>query len=224
MCRPPGTRRSRCGTRVRGRTAFTEGAYRCGEWMPNQPIRQFYRICLRRPDTQAVGCSYGRGATNPERAFEYSVRMRYESSGRHHRICLRRQHAQGMECPYGRGATYAARAFECGEWSMISPSGDTIVSASWDSTLKVWDARKGEELRTLSGHTDWVTGCAISPSGDCIVSTSSDETLKVWDVHTGTCLRTLFVNGHLDACVWHPDGEHLIAVGDSGVYFLRWVR
>ena len=106
----------------------------------------------------------------------------------------------------------------------ISPAGDTIVSASWDNTLKVWDARTGEEQRTLHGHTNWVTGCAISPAGDIIVSTSSDETLKVWDAHTGTCLRTLYVNGHLEACIWHPDGEHLIAVGASGVYFLRWVR
>ena len=52
----------------------------------------------------------------------------------------------------------------------ISPAGDTIVSASDDKTLKVWDARTGEERRTLRGHTDEVHGCAISPSGDYIVS------------------------------------------------------
>ena len=40
-------------------------------------------------------------------------------------------------------------------------------------------------IRTLSGHTGSVKGCAISPAGDFIVSTSSDWTLKVWDAQTG---------------------------------------
>ena len=106
----------------------------------------------------------------------------------------------------------------------ISPAGDFIVSASRDGTLKVWDARTGEERRTLRGHTDWVNGCAISPAGDFIVSASSDQTLKVWDARTGACLLTLYVNDPLDACAFHPDGEHLVAAGNGGVYFLRWVR
>ena len=94
-----------------------------------------------------------------------------------------------------------------------------------DQTLKVWDARTGEERRTLRGHTDGVKGCAISPSGDSIVSASSDDqTLKVWDARTGACLSTLYVNGPLNACAFHPDGEHLVAAGAGGVYFLRWVR
>jgi WD40 repeat protein len=106
----------------------------------------------------------------------------------------------------------------------ISPSEDSIVSVSFDGTLKVWDAHTGEELRTLRGHTNGVDGCAISPAGDSIVSASIDGTLKVWDVHTGGCLSTLYVNGWLFACAFHPDGEHIVAVGAGGVYFLRWVR
>ena len=106
----------------------------------------------------------------------------------------------------------------------ISPSGDTIVSASRDQTLKVWDAHTGAEQRTLRGHTDWVNGCTISPRGDTIMSASGDQTLKVWDARTGACLSTLYVNGRLDACAFHPDGEHIVAAGNGGVYFLRWVR
>jgi WD40 repeat protein len=106
----------------------------------------------------------------------------------------------------------------------ISSAGDIIVSGSADGTLKVWDTRSGEERRTLRGHTSKVTGCAISPAGDAIVSASSDGTLKVWDMHTGACLSTLYVNSWLHACVFHPDGEHIVAVGAGGVYFLQWVR
>src|SRR6266516_50169 len=90
----------------------------------------------------------------------------------------------------------------------ISPAGDSIVSASWDSTLKVWDAHTGEERLTLRGHTDRVRGCAISPAGDSIVSASSDQTLKVWDARTGEELRTL--SGHTDrvlGCAISPSGD-----------------
>jgi hypothetical protein len=67
----------------------------------------------------------------------------------------------------------------------ISPAGDYIVSASDDQTLKVWDARSGQEQRPLHGHTGWVTGCAISPVGDVVVSAAEDYTLKVWDARSG---------------------------------------
>lgn len=106
----------------------------------------------------------------------------------------------------------------------ISPEGGYIVSASFDNTLKVWDAHTGVERHTLRGHTDEVEGCAISPLGDSIVSASEDNTLKVWDVSTGACLCTLYVNGQLNACAFHPDGEHIVAAGAGGMYFLRWVR
>jgi WD40 repeat protein len=106
----------------------------------------------------------------------------------------------------------------------INPAGDTIVSASYDQTLKVWDARTGEERRTLHGHTDAVNGCAFNPAGDTIMSVSDDRMLKVWDARTGACLSTLFVDGKLNACVFHPDGEHILAAGTGGLYFLRWVR
>ena len=56
------------------------------------------------------------------------------------------------------------------------------------------------------------------------MSASYDQTLKVWDARTGACLSTLYVNGWLLACAFHPDGEHIVAAGAGGVYFLRWVR
>ena len=110
------------------------------------------------------------------------------------------------------------------EGCAISPTGDSIVSASGDQTLKLWDARSGEERLTLRGHTGEVRGCAFSPTGDFIASASNDWTLKLWDAHTGACLCTLLVSDDLNTCAFHPDGEHIVAVGAAGVYFLRWVK
>ena len=76
----------------------------------------------------------------------------------------------------------------------VSPDGTWIVSASYDNTLKIWDAATGAERATLTGHTGSVNGCAVSPDGTWIVSASDDNTLKIWDAATGTERATL--TGH----------------------------
>ena len=99
----------------------------------------------------------------------------------------------------------------------ISPDGEWVVSASWDNTLKVWDARTGAELLTLEGHTDAIHGCAVSPLGDYLVSASGDGTLKVWDAQIGTELLTL--RGHTDAvygCAVSPAGDWVASASRDG--------
>ncbi|WP_438001891.1 TIR domain-containing protein [Sorangium sp. So ce185] len=53
--------------------------------------------------------------------------------------------------------------------------------------VRMWT---GEE-RTLNGHSDGVSACALSPDGRRIISASDDRTLKVWDTATGECLGTV---------------------------------
>ena len=45
----------------------------------------------------------------------------------------------------------------------VSPDGKYIVSGSDDKTVKVWSLETGQEVRTLSGHTDSVNAVAVSP-------------------------------------------------------------
>jgi len=94
----------------------------------------------------------------------------------------------------------------------VSPDGRRAVSASWDTTLKVWDLATGNELRTLAGHSHPVNGVAVSPDGRRAVSTSDDNTLKVWDLETGGELRTLA--GHLSPVAGvavSPDGRRAVS-------------
>jgi hypothetical protein len=105
----------------------------------------------------------------------------------------------------------------------FSPDGRWIVSASRDKTLKVWDVATGQGSLTLAGHAGTVRGSAISPDGRWIVSASYDRTLKVWDASTGHCLTTFYADGPLFACAVHPDGQHIIAAGGRGVYWLQMV-
>jgi WD40 repeat protein len=49
-------------------------------------------------------------------------------------------------------------------------------------------------LRTLTGHTDFVTAVVVTPDGQCAVSGSKDLTLKLWDLASGTARHTMI--GH----------------------------
>eukprot|EP00668_Euglena_longa_P006428 GGOE01007659.1.p1 GENE.GGOE01007659.1~~GGOE01007659.1.p1 ORF type:complete len:890 (-),score=332.24 GGOE01007659.1:863-3484(-) len=102
----------------------------------------------------------------------------------------------------GHGAAVYCCAF--------SPSGEKMVSASRDRTLKVWTVKSGQELLTLKGHNGFVLSCAFSPSGNEVASTSDDKTVKVWDATTGKKLLTM--KGHNDkvyCCTYSPKGTEI---------------
>ena len=64
----------------------------------------------------------------------------------------------------------------------ISPDGSTLVSGSWDNTIKIWNLATGQLRQTLTGHDNYVLSVSISPDGSTLVSGSSDNTIKIWRV------------------------------------------
>ena len=46
----------------------------------------------------------------------------------------------------------------------FSPDGSLVLSASYDSTLKVWRTHDGSLVNTLQGHTHFVTKTTLSCS------------------------------------------------------------
>lgn len=76
----------------------------------------------------------------------------------------------------------------------VTANGRFAVSASGDTTLKVWDLESGQAVRTLHGHTYPVNGVAVTSDGRFAVSASRDRTLKVWNLESGKAVRTL--HGH----------------------------
>lgn len=97
-----------------------------------------------------------------------------------------------------------------------NPAGNMLVSASWDRTLKLWDASSGYILMTLRGHTDWVSCCAWNRDGTRIASSSFDGTLKIWDVITGLEIRTIHAHERgVNGCGWSPCGTKLLSCADD---------
>ena len=67
----------------------------------------------------------------------------------------------------------------------FSPDGRTLVSASWDGTIRLWDPGTGEHKQTLTEHTNDVRSVAFSPDGNTLASGHVDYTARLWDVITG---------------------------------------
>src|SRR5205085_178041 len=59
-------------------------------------------------------------------------------------------------------------------------------SGGGDKTVRVWDARTGQELAALHGHTGQVTAVAFSPDGQHVLSREAGAGKGLtWDVATG---------------------------------------
>ena len=64
----------------------------------------------------------------------------------------------------------------------VFADGKRVVSGSSDGTVKIWDAKTGTELCTLSGHSDCVQTVAVFPDCTKVVSGSCDNTVKIWNL------------------------------------------
>jgi WD40 repeat protein len=65
------------------------------------------------------------------------------------------------------------------------------VSGSGDSTIKIWDTENGNNIKTLKGHTSYVSSVCFSFNNKRIVSGSSDSTIKIWDTEIGNNIKTI---------------------------------
>ena len=110
--------------------------------------------------------------------------------------------------------THGTRGAMCVEAVAFSPVGHLLASVGEDTMVRLWDPATGQQLRTLTGHTDWVKSVAFSPDGHLLASAGGDKMVRLWDPATGQQLRTL--TGHTDwvrSVAFSPDGHLLASAG-----------
>ena len=120
-----------------------------------------------------------------------------------------------MEWQAADGRPLACLAFD--------PRGRELATSAFSkdgaNEVRIWDADAGSRggatpplLRTLTGHTDEVTGLAYSPDGALLATASHDGKVFLWDAATGE--KRLEFSGHhspVAAVAFHPDGQTLLS-------------
>lgn len=97
---------------------------------------------------------------------------------------------ESAECPYYvrtlAGHHHSVRA--------IAAHGDTLVSGSYDCSVRVWRISTGETVHRLNGHSQKVYSVVLDTKRNRCISGSMDNFVKVWSLETGSVLFNL--EGH----------------------------
>ena len=86
------------------------------------------------------------------------------------------------------------------KWSPTGPGTNNpnmnliLASASFDSTVRLWDVERGLCIHTLTKHTEPVYSVAFSPDGKYLASGSFDKCVHIWStqVHDSSFFLRFF--------------------------------
>ncbi|MBE1706491.1 MULTISPECIES: winged helix-turn-helix domain-containing protein [Mesorhizobium] len=97
----------------------------------------------------------------------------------------------------------------------FNPTGDRIVTASYDRTAAVWDISSGAETAILKGHDGAVERAEFSPDGSRILTAARDGTARLWDAVSGEQLYILRPVGNYPTAIFSPDGTRVLTAGEN---------
>jgi cytochrome c len=127
------------------------------------------------------------------------------------------------------GATTPSRVLEGHKAPVValavSPDGQTLASASWDHTARVWPlaARSGQQPgapRVIEGHAQNVNGVAFTPDGRALITAGYDATLRIWPLAGSDAPVVTTLPTPLNGVAVASDGEIITAGADGKVYMM----
>ena len=98
----------------------------------------------------------------------------------------------------------------------FSPDGKTIASGeAWpEYAIRIQKVDTGEQLHSITGHTNWINSVTFGPEQNTLISSSYDGSIRVWDYDTGKQKRVIVeLDNVIKTTAFSPDGS-LIATGD----------
>lgn len=106
------------------------------------------------------------------------------------------------------------------EWSHIDKR--RFLSASYDRTVKVWDANSTKSLFTFN-HEFVAYQASWHPTHEQIIaSCSGDETFRVWDLRTGNDVKCVKAHDNEILCLDFNKYENYVATGSTDGSMKVW--
>jgi U3 small nucleolar RNA-associated protein 15 len=102
----------------------------------------------------------------------------------------------------------------------------TLMSASDDKTVRLWDLPSNEPSCMFTGHSDYVRSGAFMPGGNSnlLVSGSYDETVRVWDARAPSAAVMTFKHADpIEDVLPLPSGTTLLAAAGNAISVLDLV-
>ncbi len=94
-------------------------------------------------------------------------------------------------------------------WMTLSPDGQRMATAMWDSTILLSDGEYNG-LTRLEGHVDIVYGVAFNADASRLASISHDLTVRLWDTATGREILSIGgMDPFLHQVAFSKDGHEL---------------
>ena len=101
----------------------------------------------------------------------------------------------------------------------FSSDGESLVSGSHDSTVKLWDIQTGGIVKTFHGHTLQVQSVSISADYARISSGSDDKTIHLWDIRTGNCHCIIKQDNPVYYVSFSPiNAQHIVSISGNKVW------
>ncbi|XP_043462257.1 WD repeat-containing protein 48 [Leptopilina heterotoma] len=94
--------------------------------------------------------------------------------------------------------------------------GKNLISASSDTTVKVWSAHKGFCMSTLRTHKDYVKSLAYAKDKEQVASAGLDRAIFLWDVNTLTALTASNNTVTTSSLSGNKDSIYSLAMNPSG--------
>jgi WD40 repeat protein len=96
----------------------------------------------------------------------------------------------------------------------MTPNGQSIIAATDDHAVSVWEASTGQLQHRFVGHSDWTRAVAFSSDASFFASGANDRTICLWDVALQQPVTRLpALEGAIASVGIHGNGQQIAVVG-----------